>query len=77
MDDIDKRLRMIFLKEFCVVGGKITPQASIAELGLDSLDRSELMIQIEHEFRFEIPDEDAEKLMTFADVDAYVRKRLA
>jgi len=42
------------------------------DLGLDSLDHVELIIAMEDEFHFEIPDEDAEKLMTPAQVIRYV-----
>lgn len=42
------------------------------DLGLDSLDHVEVIMAIEDEFAFEIPDVDAEKLMTPADIIKYV-----
>ena len=42
------------------------------DLGLDSLDHVEVIMAIEDEFSFEIPDVDAEKLMTPADIIKYV-----
>merc|ERR1712168_1178310 len=42
------------------------------ELGLDSLDLVELVMKVEDEFGFEIPDQDAEKFLTPADMVKYV-----
>jgi NADH dehydrogenase (ubiquinone) 1 alpha/beta subcomplex 1 len=42
------------------------------DLGLDSLDHVEVIMAIEDEFAFEIPDIDAERLMTPADIIKYV-----
>ena len=42
------------------------------DLGEDSLDRVEIVMQLEDELNLEIPDEDAEKWKTVADVIAYV-----
>ena len=42
------------------------------DLGLDSLDHVEVIMAIEDEFQFEIPDKDAEKLMTPGDIIKYV-----
>ena len=44
----------------------------INDLGLDSLDHVEVIMAMEDEFGFEIPDQDAEKLMTPADIVRYV-----
>ncbi|CAH1795229.1 unnamed protein product, partial [Owenia fusiformis] len=44
----------------------------INDLGLDSLDHVEVVMQMEDEFGFEIPDEDAERLMKPADIVQYV-----
>ncbi|XP_032832038.2 acyl carrier protein, mitochondrial-like [Petromyzon marinus] len=49
----------------------------LKDLGLDSLDQVELIMGIEDEFGFEIPDSDAEKLLTAKDVIAYVSKKLS
>ena len=45
------------------------------DLGLDSLDHVELIMAMEDEFHFEIPDRDAEKLLTPNDVVKYVVNR--
>lgn len=45
------------------------------DLGLDSLDHVEIIMAMEDEFSFEIPDTDAEKLLTPADIVRYVGDR--
>ncbi|MCT8976853.1 acyl carrier protein [Clostridium sp. CX1] len=53
---------------------EITMEASfIDDLGADSLDIVELIMALETEFDFEIPDEDAEKITTVADVVEYIK----
>ncbi|XP_061433173.1 acyl carrier protein, mitochondrial-like [Lethenteron reissneri] len=70
---------MLVLKAY----DKVDPQKLTLEshflkdLGLDSLDQVELIMGIEDEFGFEIPDSDAEKLLTAKDVIAYVSKKLS
>lgn len=47
----------------------------VDDLGADSLDQVELMMAIEEEFDLEIPDEDATKISTVADVVKYIEER--
>lgn len=47
----------------------------IQDLGLDSLDHVEVIMAIEDEFGFEIPDSDAEKLARPADIVKYISER--
>ena len=56
----------------------ITPEASFAnDLGADSLDTVELIMEFEKEFDLQIPDEDAEKISTVGDAIKYVEEHLA
>jgi acyl carrier protein len=56
---------------------EVTPQASfVDDLGADSLDTVELVMALEEEFGIEIPDEDAEKLLTVEDVVKYIEAKL-
>ena len=58
-----------------VEAAKITPEAKFVEdLGADSLDTVELIMQLEDEFNIEIPDEEAEKLTTVGSVAEYIEK---
>ena len=57
---------------------KLTPEASfIEDLGADSLDIVELVMEFEKEFEIDIPDEDAEKLRTVGDAVAYLEAKVA
>jgi acyl carrier protein len=59
-----------------VEADKITPTASfIEDLGADSLDIVELVMQMEEEFDLDIPDEDAEKMKTVGDVVKYIASK--
>lgn len=46
------------------------------DLGLDSLDQVEIIVQLEDAFGYEIPDSDYEKLNTPAEIASYIQKRL-
>jgi acyl carrier protein len=56
---------------------QITPEASfIDDLGADSLDQVELVMDFEDKFEIDIPDEDAEKMRTVGDAVSYLKTRL-
>ncbi len=57
---------------------KLTDEASfIEDLGADSLDIVELVMEFEKEFNIDIPDEDAEKLRTVGDAVAYLNQKVS
>ena len=61
-------IRAIVAEQLGVVEDKVTPEASFAnDLGADSLDTVELVMALEEKFKIEIPDEDAEKIVTVQD----------
>ena len=63
-----------FRKRF---GDQINPDTSFAEdLGPDSLDRVELLMELEEEFDITIPDEEAEQIQTVGDAIRYIEKRV-
>ncbi|CAN5500824.1 MAG: acyl carrier protein [Gemmatimonadota bacterium] len=73
MADNAKKVRDIIEKELGVERDKMTDEASfIEDLGADSLDIVELVMEFEKEFNIDIPDEDAEKLRTVGDAVAYL-----
>ena len=58
-----------------VESDKVTADAKfIEDLGADSLDTVELVMAFEENFDIEVPDEEAEKLQSVADVVAYIEK---
>jgi|TARA_Y100000996_G_C22312789_1_gene556928 acyl carrier protein len=72
-EEIASKVKDIIIEELGVDAEKVTDQASfIDDLGADSLDTVELVMAFEEEFDLEIPDEDAEKMRTVADVVSYV-----
>jgi acyl carrier protein len=75
MASIDERVREIVVEQLGVNPEQITPEAKFVEdLGADSLDTVELVMALEKEFSFEIPDEDAEQLQNIKDAIAYIDK---
>ena len=72
---IEDRIRAIIATELGVKPEQITPEAKfIEDLGADSLDTVELVMALEEEFGNEIPDEDAEKLISVGDVIRFIEE---
>ena len=70
MSDIDSRVKAIIVDKLTVDENEVTPTAEFSkDLGADSLDTVELIMEFEKEFGITIPDEDAEKI----DVLTYYR----
>ena len=76
MADLEEKVKEIIAKELGVEREKLTNDASFMEdLGADSLDTVELVMEFEKEFNIDIPDEDAEKLRTVGDAIAYLHSK--
>jgi acyl carrier protein len=70
---IDQRVKDIIVEQLGVKPDQVTPEAKfIEDLGADSLDTVELVMALEEEFGVEVPDEQAEKLLTVGDVMKYI-----
>jgi acyl carrier protein len=77
MADHTNRVKDIIEKELGVEREKMTDGASfIDDLGADSLDIVELVMEFEKEFNIDIPDEEAEKLRTVGDAIAYLNSKV-
>lgn len=73
MSEIAERVKNIVVNKLGFEPEKVTPEAAfITDLGADSLDTVELMMDFEKEFGLSIPDEDAEKIKTVGDAISYV-----
>ncbi len=73
MSRIDERVKKIIAEQLGVEEAKVVPEASfIEDLGADSLDTVELVMALEEHFETEIPDEDAQKILTVKDAIDYV-----
>jgi acyl carrier protein len=72
---IDQEMIDIIVEQLSVERDKVVPGASfVDDLGADSLDLVELIMAMEEKFDIEIPDEDAEKIVTVQDAVDYVSK---
>lgn len=72
MASFDK-VKDIIVNRLGVDAEKVTPEASFKDdLGADSLDIAELVMELEDEFDMEIPDEEAEKINTVGDAVKYI-----
>jgi len=73
-EEIFDKVKEIIIEQLGVAESAITNDASfIDDLGADSLDIVELIMALEEEFDLEIPDNDAEKVVTVGDVVEYIK----
>jgi acyl carrier protein len=78
MSGNEEKVKEIIEKELGVERDKLTDDANfIEDLGADSLDIVELVMEFEKEFNIDIPDEDAEKLKTVGDAMKYLNSKIA
>jgi acyl carrier protein len=78
MADIQAKVKEIIVNKLGVDDGQITPEASFTnDLGADSLDTVELVMEFEKAFNLQIPDEDAEKITTVGDAIKYIQAKTA
>lgn len=74
MSDIAARVKSIIVEKLGVNEADVTEDASFTDLGADSLDTVELVMEFEKEFNIAIPDEQAEKIATVGDAIAYIEE---
>jgi acyl carrier protein len=73
MSDISSKVKSIIVDKLNVDEKEVVPTASFTnDLGADSLDTVELIMEFEKEFNIAIPDEQAEKISTVGDAIAYI-----
>jgi acyl carrier protein len=76
MAAMEEKVKKIIVEQLGVDEEDVTPDASfVDDLGADSLDTVELVMAFEEEFGIEIPDEDAEKILTVQNVIDYIKER--
>ncbi|MBX2992693.1 MAG: acyl carrier protein [Bacteroidetes bacterium] len=76
--DVEAKVKEIIVNKLGVDEGQITPEASFTnDLGADSLDTVELVMEFEKAFGLTIPDEDAEKIGTVGDAIKYINSKSA
>lgn len=78
MSEVTDRVKAIIVEKLGVADGQVTPEASFTtDLGADSLDTVDLIMDFEKEFGIKISDEDAEKIQTVGDAVSYIEKAVA
>ncbi len=73
----ETRVCRVIVEQCDVDEEKVTPDATLEDMGMDSLEAVELVIAVEREFDVEIPDEDTPALDTPAKMAAYLDARAA
>lgn len=78
MDNVYKDVKNILTEKLGIAETEITPDANLVrDLGIDSLDYAELVMEFEQSFDIRIPDEDAEKLATVKEAVTYIEEKVA
>ncbi len=76
MSAVASKVTEIIVDKLGVDAGEVVPAASFTnDLGADSLDTVELIMEFEKEFAITIPDEDAEKITTVGDAISYIEAK--
>lgn len=76
MSEISSKVVEIIVEKLGVSASEAKPDASFTnDLGADSLDTVELIMELEKVFEIQIPDEDAEKLTTVGDAISYIESK--
>ncbi|MGD9993831.1 MAG: acyl carrier protein [Salinivirgaceae bacterium] len=77
MSDIASRVKAIIVDKLGVDENEVTPEASFTnDLGADSLDTVELIMEFEKEFNIAIPDDQAEKIATVGEAIAHIEENV-
>ena len=77
MQDIQQKITSILIEKLGITGSEITPDANfVKDLGIDSLDYAELVMDFEQTFDIKIPDDDAEKMQTIGQAVKYIESKL-
>ncbi len=77
MQDVQHKINAILIEKLGIPESQITSDASfVKDLGIDSLDYAELVMEFEQTFDIKIPDDDAEKMQTIAQAVSYIEAKI-
>jgi acyl carrier protein len=77
MQDVQHKINAILIDKLGIPESQITSDASfVKDLGIDSLDYAELVMEFEQTFDIKIPDDDAEKMQTIGQAVAYIESKI-
>ncbi|GCC51810.1 acyl carrier protein [Chryseotalea sanaruensis] len=75
MSEIAQKVKQIIIEKLGVEESEVTPEASFTnDLGADSLDTVELIMEFEKEFNISIPDDQAENIATVGQAISYLEQ---
>ena len=78
MEEIAKKVEDILVNKLGIASTEVTPDANlIKDLGIDSLDYAELVMEFEQTFDIRIPDSDAELLSTVNQAIDYIKEKIS
>ncbi len=76
MEEIQNKITQILVEKLGIKETEVTPDANlIKDLGIDSLDYAELVMEFEQVFNIRIPDTDSELLITISDAVKYISEK--
>lgn len=77
MSNITERVKKIIVDKLGVDAAEVNPESSFTnDLGADSLDTVELIMEFEREFKISIPDEQAEQIQTVGQAITYLEENI-
>lgn len=77
MQDVPTKVAQILVEKLGIAESEITQDANfVKDLGIDSLDYAEIVMEFEQSFDIRIPDGDAEKLQTFGEAVRYIESKV-
>jgi len=77
MQDVQHKINAILIEKLGIPESQITSDASfVKDLGIDSLDYAELVMEFEQTFDVKIPDDDAERMQTIGQAVAYIESKI-
>ncbi|HEY0652978.1 MAG TPA: acyl carrier protein [Chryseosolibacter sp.] len=77
MHEVPRKVTEILVEKLGIAESEITPDANfVKDLGIDSLDYAEIVMEFEQTFDIRIPDDDAEKMQTFGQAVKYIEDKV-
>jgi acyl carrier protein len=77
MSDVSEKVARILIEKLGIAESEINPDANLVkDLGIDSLDYAEIVMDFEQTFDIRIPDDDAEKLATIGEAVKYIEGKI-